>query len=428
MSAPTLATRRALRAGIAAVSTVVIGLATGCGPLTASAAPAPAVVAADLALTGPGAALGAVFRQALQLRVGQVNQQRLLGDRRLELQVSDNRSDPATAAENLAGFAADPAVTAIVSGGCAACVVEAADAIDAAGVPTIALAAGDEVAAPVPQRRFIFQLAPVAADNAELLVGQLDRAGLPTLGLVTGGDDGGGYAADGARELAGAAQAAGLDLVVHERIAGSGPDAVAAVTGRLAGWRPEAPPFPPEQPPAAPPGAPDPTPDAAAGPAAVVLWTPPAEAAELAASLRATGWEGELFLDASAAGSLFLPGDAGAALSGATLVFTETLVIDQVIAASPAKTARQVWWREYVARYQSYDAHASFAADAVGVLVAAVNRSGGTDREALRDTILATNLDGLSGPIRFTPDNHSGLQPLALTVLVAAGDRWRLAG
>ena len=39
-----------------------------------------------------------------------------------------------------------------------------------------------------------------------------------------------------------------------------------------------------------------------------------------------------------------------------------------------------------------------------------------------------SQLDGLSGPIRMTPDNHSGLMPQALTTLVARGGRWRLAG
>jgi branched-chain amino acid transport system substrate-binding protein len=34
--------------------------------------------------------------------------------------------------------------------------------------------------------------------------------------------------------------------------------------------------------------------------------------------------------------------------------------------------------------------------------------------------------DGLAGPIRLTPDNHSGLMPQALTLLVARSGRWRL--
>ena len=46
---------------------------------------------------------------------------------------------------------------------------------------------------------------------------------------------------------------------------------------------------------------------------------------------------------------------------------------------------------------------------------------------SLRTAIETTRLDGLSGPIRLTPANHSGLMPQAVTLLVAANGRWRLA-
>jgi branched-chain amino acid transport system substrate-binding protein len=407
---------RPVRAIAAAATAMVAGLGAGCGVL-ADSPPPPVVIATDLALTGSGADLGATFRQALELRVEQVNQQRLLGERRLRLVVRDNRSTLAGAAANLAELAADPQVTAIVAGGCAACIVEAAGDLDAARVPTISLAPGDAVVTPVAQRRYLFQLAPNASDNADVLAAEIARAGSRTVALVT--VDGLGYGTDGARELSAAAAAADLELVLHERIPdgeGGGDDAVAALAARVAGWRP-APLLD------SPPGAAD-----VVGPEAVVLWTPPGQAYRLAEELRRAGWRGRLFLDALAAGPLFVSADAGGgALAGAHLVFTETLAVDQVVAATPAKVARQAWWRDYLTRYGGYDAYASFAADAVGVVVAAVNRMDTTDRERLRDTIEATTLDGLSGPIRFTPDNHSGLQPLALTVLVATGDRWRLA-
>ncbi|BCB81412.1 hypothetical protein Pflav_078220 [Phytohabitans flavus] len=48
-------------------------------------------------------------------------------------------------------------------------------------------------------------------------------------------------------------------------------------------------------------------------------------------------------------------------------------------------------------------------------------------RESIRSIVETSQFDGLSGPIRITPDNHSGLMPQALTVLVARNGRWRLA-
>jgi branched-chain amino acid transport system substrate-binding protein len=40
--------------------------------------------------------------------------------------------------------------------------------------------------------------------------------------------------------------------------------------------------------------------------------------------------------------------------------------------------------------------------------------------------IETSQFDGLSGAIRLTPDNHSGLMPQALTLLVVRSGRWRL--
>jgi branched-chain amino acid transport system substrate-binding protein len=63
----------------------------------------------------------------------------------------------------------------------------------------------------------------------------------------------------------------------------------------------------------------------------------------------------------------------------------------------------------------------------VQLIADAVAKVGG-DRERIRDVLETTQVDGLSGPIRFTPDNHSGLMPQALSLLVARGGRWRPAG
>ncbi|QSB16271.1 ABC transporter substrate-binding protein [Natronosporangium hydrolyticum] len=417
-----MVTRNRFRARLAAPAVAALAaLLAGCA-LSSGGSPPAIVVGADLALTGPGAAVGEVYRRGIELRVEQLNRQRPAGASPVELRVLDNRTEPATTAANLAELAADPAVTAVVSGGCTACVAATETGWDEAGVPVVALAPGEQVAGPDGAGRFVFQLAPPTSAAADLLAAELAQAPAETVGLLTLAAPGDG--ADGARELSQALAGAGLDLVVHEEVTGypdsdggDGPAASAAT--RVAQWRPVDPPgfFPGD------PAAVDPS----TGPDAVVLWAPPAPAATLASMLREAGWAGELYLPPLAAGPVSLPAATREAFGDARLVFTETLVIDEVIATSPARTARQLWWREYVAAYGGYDAHASFAADALDVVVAAVDRIDQTGREAVRETIMSTNLDGLSGPIRFTPQNHSGLQPLALRVLVVSGDRWRLA-
>jgi branched-chain amino acid transport system substrate-binding protein len=103
------------------------------------------------------------------------------------------------------------------------------------------------------------------------------------------------------------------------------------------------------------------------------------------------------------------------------------LVIDTIIATSPAKVARRQWFDDYTARHGGYTAPASFAADAIQLLADAV-AEGATGREGIRGSLETVQVDGLSGPIRLTPDNHSGLLPQALTVLVARAGRWYPAG
>jgi branched-chain amino acid transport system substrate-binding protein len=64
----------------------------------------------------------------------------------------------------------------------------------------------------------------------------------------------------------------------------------------------------------------------------------------------------------------------------------------------------------------------------VQIIVDSVDRIGSsTDHNALRATFETVRTDGLTGPIRLTPSDHSGLMPQALTLLTARNGRWRLS-
>ena len=161
-------------------------------------------------------------------------------------------------------------------------------------------------------------------------------------------------------------------------------------------------------------------------PDAVVVLAWPAGAVSTIEALRTAGFTGRIALDATAAGPLFLAG--GSVQDGASLVFTQTLAIDDVIATTPAKAAQKQWFEDYTARYGSYQAQASFAADAAQIIVDSVDRIGSsTDHNGLRATFETVRTDGLTGPIRLTPTDHSGLMPQALALLTARNGRWRLS-
>ncbi|WBB79194.1 ABC transporter substrate-binding protein [Micromonospora sp. WMMD882] len=384
----------------AALASAVLAVTlTGCQLGEEPQDTSPIVIGADLELSGSQATVGKAYQRALELKVQQLNASGALGARKVELRVKDNRSDAAESQRNIGDFGNDSSVSAIIMGGCNECAVGAVRTINEKKVPTVALAPSGAVANPVADRRYVFKLAPNAADSAAALVGELTRRNVKKATLLHSDDE---YGREGSEALRAELAKADIRLLAQQAVKTTDTDVnqpVRALTSRK--------------------------------PDAVILWTQPEQAMLAATASREANFKGQLYFDAAAAGELFL-GAAARSAEQATLVFTQTMVIDDVIATTPAKAARRQWFRDYTARFGGYNGFSSFAADAVQLIADAELRAGGqtgrVDRDGIRDVLETSQMDGLSGPIRMTPDNHSGLMPQALTTLVAQGGRWRLAG
>ncbi|MFI7212351.1 ABC transporter substrate-binding protein [Micromonospora maritima] len=387
-------------ASIAVLASAVLATTlTGCGIGGEPQDTSPIVIAADLELSGASAPIGKVYQRALELKVDQLNASGALGGRQIELKVKDNRSDAAESLRNINDFSADSQVSAVIMGSCNECAVGAARTIGDKRIPTIALASAGAVTEPVDQRRYVFKLAPNAADSAAALTTELNRRQIRKVAVLHSAD---GYGEEGLTALRREFGKTTVRLVGAESVRTTDTEVSTQITDLLA-----------------------------KKPQALILWTTPEQATLAATTARQSKFGGSFFFDASAAGDLFL-GPSARSTEQATLIFTQTMVIDDVIATTPAKAARRQWFQDYTARFGGYNGFSSFAADAVQLIADAEQRAGGkageVNRDALRDVLETSQLDGLSGPIRMTPDNHSGLMPQALTTLVARGGRWRLAG
>jgi branched-chain amino acid transport system substrate-binding protein len=349
------------------------------------------VIGADLA---SGSAVDAAYARALQLRIEQINASGTLGDRRLVLRIQDNRSDRTSSLRNISTFGDDPAVAAVVTGACSECVVGAYKTINDKRIPTIALAAANEVSSPVGDRRYLFKLGANTTDSTAAMVAELVRTGKKRVAILYSDDL---YGRGGDRTLRGELTKAGIGVTAALTVKPTATDITQAV-GTLTDSEPEA-----------------------------LLVLVSSEQATLAAtSAKAATFTGRIYFDAAAAGDMFIPRAAVAATNGASMIFTQILAIDDVIATTPAKASRKQWFRDYTSRYGSYSGVAAFAADAADLIGVAVAKVGG-DRGRIRDILETSQVDGLTGPIRMTPDNHSGLMPQALTLLVARSGRWRIA-
>lgn len=378
-------------ASVVASTLLVAGL-TGCSSKDSSGGGGTLVIGADL---NNSSDVDTAYARALQLRIDQINTSGRLGNRKLALRTQDNRSDPTSSLRNITTFAADPDVVAIVAGSCDECVVGAAKTINDKQIPTIALAPADEVATPVTARRYVFKLGPNSSDSAATMVAELRRAGdVPDVAILYTDDL---YGRGGDKALLAELDKTNIKVKASSKVKPAATDVSQAVATL-----------------------------AASKAAALIVLAEPDQASLAATSAKAAGYQGKIYFDAAAAGDQFIAPAAVAATNNATMVFTQILAIDDVLATTPAKAARKQWFRDYTSRYGTYSGVASFAADAADLIADAVVRAG-NNRSRIRDILETSQIDGLSGPIRLTPDNHSGLMPQALTLLVARSGRWRLA-
>ncbi|GAA1028357.1 ABC transporter substrate-binding protein [Virgisporangium ochraceum] len=345
------------------------------------------VVAATLELTGSLADVGNAHQRALRLQEEQINASGVLGERRLRVVIRDNQSNPELAVNQISDFAGDSSVSAIISGACSRCALNGTKVANEKQVPLISLAPSTRVAArgaDTPERNFVFKIGANGTDSVRALLDEIVPDAAPAnapprrLAVLYPDDD---YGTDGYAALTTA-------------IANSG----ALVAGKSTSQRPEA----------------------------VLVFALPPQTGPAAQALKAAGFQGDqVYYDSAAAGGLFL---SEPAVEGATIVFSQTLAMDDVIASTPAKANRKQWFEDFTSRYGAYHGQASFAADALSAVATAFDRGETTNRVQLCDVLESMENDGLSGPLRMTPLNHSALMPQALETLVAKGGRWRLLG
>jgi branched-chain amino acid transport system substrate-binding protein len=380
---------------LAAAAVLPLGLPACTRPAPAGDT-SPIVIGADLELSGVYAPVGTTYARALQLRVDQLNAQGGINGRRIVLEQKDNRSDPGMSVANVNAFSTETGLAGVILGACAECAQDTSKTVDDRQLPTVTLAPASGVVRPVTDHPYLFKLGPDADDSAGVLAATLKEEGVHTAALLSTNDVNGSGAV---AAISTQAARVNVNLVSKQIFKATDTELVQPVHAALA-----------------------------KNPGALVIAAFPAQATLVARTARDDGFTGKLFFDAIAAGDLFLGGQVAAATEGAIMVAPQTLVIDDVVATTPAKTARKRWFDDYTSKFGSFSGYSTYAADAVQLLVDAVRTAGGPQHRKMRDIMEDSAFDGLSGQVRFTPDNHSGMTSQALTSVVARSGRWRPLG
>ena len=387
---------RLIRIAVLASAALLPLSASACTATSEAADATPIVIGADLELSGADAAIGLVFERALHLKVDQINAKGGVDGHPLRLDPKDNRSDPTVSVTNVNALTNNPAVAAIVTGACSPCSLNIAKIVEEKQIPTVSLAPATEVTHQAQPTTYLFKLGPNADDSAAALTTELRNAGIHTIGLLSTDDLDG---KDAATAMARAPKALTVVAPPGQTFKATDTDLSQPVHAVVSKH-----------------------------PEALVISAFPAQAALAAQAARDDGYTGRIFFNTTAAGELFLIGAAATAAEGAIMVAPQTLVIDDVIATTPAKTARKQWFNDYTSKYGAFSGFSAYAADAVRLITDAIHSAGGPNRRRMRDLMEVSSFDGLSGQIRFAPGNHSGMMPQSLTTVVARSGRWRLLG
>ncbi len=373
---------------------VIAGMVVaGCAAQESTSTGGDIKIGASLELSGPTASIGTAYKNALELKVKQINDANVLGGRKLSLIVRDNQTKPDEGIKNVNGLLNNDKVSAVIEGGCSNCAVAAAKTIEDHKVPTIALASASAITNPVAERHYTFKISPNPSEDAVVLLASLKCQGVTRIGLLNVNNV---YGQDGRKSVTDEAAKQGIEIAQAEQFGETDKDMTVQLHNITAKQ-----------------------------PQAIVVWAVMPAAAIIAQNAKNIGFTGGLYLDAGAGAELFVQG-AQAAAEGTHMVFPRTLAAYDIPGNDPAAAVQKKWYQDYTAAYQNYSGFSSFAADALQMITNAIQQTGGTTGEALRDALETMALDGASGRIQNSAENHSGLQPSALAVLEIRGGQWHL--
>lgn len=354
----------------------------------------PIVIGADIELSGPAAVQGAAYKNALELYAEQVNEEGVLDGRQIELIIRDNKSNPTEALQIAKGFIERDGVSAIIGGGSTPTTLSLAETVETAGVPTVSMGSSGAIVSPVAQRQSLFKTPADNSQVADLMVEDMKARGFDTVGFI-GVDNA--YGESGLAAFTESAAAAGITITGTQKFGAADKDFTGQITNLLS-----------------------------AEPDAIVSWAIPPGAGIVAKNAKAAGYAGQLYFDAGAGAELFLEG-AGDAADGVLMTHPTVLVADEAPEGTPGREQMQEFYDRYTGEYGSYSGFASYAADALGLLVAAIEEAGSSDPAAIRDALEELEYTGTGGEYVMTAEDHSGLTDESLSLLTVEDGEWTLA-
>ncbi|HEV2088473.1 MAG TPA: ABC transporter substrate-binding protein [Cryptosporangiaceae bacterium] len=381
------------RGSVAAGSLTCLVLATatsGCATPQRTQTRPDVLIGVNIELSGSAARLGQSYRNALELVVADINAKGVLGGRKVRLIIRDNRSDPDDALRVARDLWETHRVVAMVGPGVSPTSLAVVDAAERRQVPMVSMGSAAEIVNPVAERQYAFKTTPNNDDMAEIQVAQLIGRGVTRVAYLAPSDA---FGDASVKAFGIEVDKTAIRLVATERYDANS-DYAAEVRDVLR-RRPDA----------------------------IVVAAVPPQAAVLANEIQAAGFTGPVLFEAGAGlQPLFRKGDTVG--PNILMVHPVILAIEQITATVPVVLAQKDFYRRYIQAHGSFAGSASYAADALGLIVAAIEKSGSVDPGDIRDALERTSYAGLTGEFTFSSTYHGGVDKASLAVLTARDGDW----
>lgn len=357
----------------------------------ANAGPIP--IGVNIELSGRAAVQGSAYSCAVKIVANQVNQEGILGGRHINLIIRDNRSDPTEALQVAKQLVQNDHVVAMVGGGSSPTTLSLVNYVDTVGLPTVSMGSSTAIITPVDKRAYVFKTPANTEQVLSNMMQDFKRTGVDSVALLAVDNP---YGAAGVKAAKAAAKAGKLNLVGVETFSGSDRNYTAQVTNLIN-----------------------------QDPDAIIVWSIPPGSSIAARDINYAGFQGKVYFDAGAGAELFLRG-AGASANGILMVHPTALVAPQAPKSLPNDQVMTDFYNAYTQKCGDYSGFASYAADALNLIVHAIKKAGSTDRDAIRDALETLNYTGITGVYHMSAQNHGGLATDSLSVVTVKDGNWEL--
>ena len=330
-------------------------------------------IAMDAPLTGPTAVVGQGDREAVLALVNFWNRARAFKNRRIQVDILDNASNPSQAVQNVQRFVADSKYVAILGSGNAGAAIATAPLATAARIPFLALSPPTPLV--VPPRPYVYVALPTARLYAYSMAQYLKTQNIQRIALM---GDNGAFGRDGVAQVKALARAYGF-TITDEFIFAPTTTSFAAELAKVKNSNAQA----------------------------LWMWTVTPAGNTIVKEFRQLELSQRLVLTGGNLSSQFL-GATCPDVNGALVNSFLGVVSEQLPRGNPIRARAQIVQRATGKPLSVFHVDASTSLFA---LKAAMER-GGFTRQGI-NTALETKIRGLATPggrVYFGPRNHSGIQ------------------